>query len=202
MDVMAAALTVGEVMTRTVHVASPRTAVAVLARTMLENGVGALPVVDGGRVVGIVSKRDLLSDRRGYSAADVMTSPVLVIPPETPAREAARELHRRGFRHLPIVDAAGRLQGIVSRGDLLRVYLRTDAELRRRISADLKAAGRQSGSSHVEVEVEAGLVTLKGRVERHSEAVELASRVGAIEGVGVVDSRLRYSLDDLAAALR
>jgi len=80
--------------------------------------------------VGIVSEADLLAFVAGRSphslsetAADIMTSPAIVCSPDLGIHEAVRLFERHGVRHLSVVDAAGLLQGIVSRGDLLRAEL-------------------------------------------------------------------------------
>jgi CBS domain-containing protein len=121
---------------------------------MDECRISALPVLDEkGRVVGIVSEADLLlkeefpegpaggrllQGRRqreerakaaGDTAVELMTAPAVTIGPDATVTEAARLLHRHGIKRLPVVDPAGPLLGIVSRADLLKVFLRADAEI-------------------------------------------------------------------------
>jgi CBS domain-containing protein len=127
----AATLVLADVMTRSVHVVAPFASMKTLALLISDNEVGALPVVDErGAVVGIVSEADLLAFVAGRSphslsetAADIMTSPAIVCSPDLGIHEAVRLFERHGVRHLSVVDAAGLLQGIVSRGDLLRAEL-------------------------------------------------------------------------------
>lgn len=127
--------TLAAVMTRSVHVVAPFSSIRSAARLIEENHISALPVVDAeGTVVGVVSAADLVGQiaggsRLGAVAADVMTSPPVVARPATPIREAARLMYRRHLQNLPVVDAAGRLQGIVSRGDLLRYFLGCESQL-------------------------------------------------------------------------
>lgn len=127
-----------DIMTRNVHVVAPFTPVASAARTMDDNRVGAVPVVDAsGVVAGLLSLTDLVTlfmtaPRAPSTARDVMSAPAVVAPPTMPVAQAARLMDRLRIRHLPVVDHEGRLQGIVSRGDLLRLFLRGDHEPERR----------------------------------------------------------------------
>jgi len=64
------------------------------------------------------------------TAAELMTSPAVTIGPEDSVADAARRMHDRHVKRLPVVDHAGRLVGIVSRVDLLSVFDRPDSEIR------------------------------------------------------------------------
>jgi len=100
-----------------------RTAVSRLA----EERIGALPVIDGGRPVGVFSERDLLRcvhelgpaalDR---SVADSMTAPAITVRPDTGVLVALSLMTRRRVRHLPVVDADGVLIDFISIGDLVK----------------------------------------------------------------------------------
>jgi CBS domain-containing protein len=101
---------------------SVRDAVALLA----EKKIGALPVIDGGRVRGIFSERDVVYciARDGDSAlthrvADVMTSPAMTVTPDSSVLAALSLMTRRRIRHLPVVDA-DRVAGFISIGDLVK----------------------------------------------------------------------------------
>lgn len=103
--------------------------VAEAARRMAERNVGAVPVVDRGRVAGVFSERDLLTrvvaagrDPAGTRVAEVMTTNLVVASPDDSYEECLRRMQRAGIRHL-LVLAEGRLVGIVSLRDLLRVEL-------------------------------------------------------------------------------
>ena len=97
-------------------------AVAELARRR----IGALVVVEGDKVVGIFSERDLVSclGARGSSALDgpvseAMSAPAVTADRQTPILSALAVMTQRRFRHLPVVEA-GALVGIVSIGDLVK----------------------------------------------------------------------------------
>ena len=96
-------------------------AVALLA----ERRIGALPVLDGGEVAGIMSERDVIYCLRRDGAAildwavrDVMTAPAITVTPDVPILAALSQMTQRRIRHLPVVEK-GRLTGIVSIGDLV-----------------------------------------------------------------------------------
>ena len=98
-----------------------REAVALLA----ERRIGAVPVIDGDRVVGIMSERDVIyclaSDGAAmldWPVSRVMTAPAITIAPDVPALAALSQMTRRRVRHLPVVDGE-RLVGFVSIGDLV-----------------------------------------------------------------------------------
>ena len=109
-------------------VASGASVVELLAELAGRN-VGALPVVDGGRLVGIVSERDIV--RRLHdggpgtleaTVADIMTTEVATCAPEDSAVDLAGIMTTRRFRHMPVV-VDGELCGIVSIGDLVKARI-------------------------------------------------------------------------------
>ena len=99
-----------------------RDAVALLT----DRKFGALPVIEDGRISGILSERDVvhcLKDHGGavldWPVARVMTAPVITVEAATPVLSALALMTQRRVRHLPVVDD-GRLVGIVSIGDLVK----------------------------------------------------------------------------------
>lgn len=99
-----------------------RDAVAVIA----ERRIGALPVVDGGRVTGVFSERDVIAclaeagaDALDKTIGDVMSSPAVTVERSTPVIVALSLMTKRRFRHLPVVED-GKLLGVVSIGDLVK----------------------------------------------------------------------------------
>ena len=124
-----------------------------------------------------------------------MSKPAAVIGPDATVPTAARLLHRQGVHHLPVVDADGKLVGIVSRRDLLAVFLRPDQEIARSIRIALDVS-LNVPEGEVDMQVDEGVVTLSGKVEWRSLAREIVTRTRAVDGVvGVVD-RLKYRHDD------
>ena len=115
----------GELMTRRVLSVAPEDTLGEAAQKMREENVGSVVVVDYGRLVGILTERDVLravAARVHSSEARVrewMTPDPVTASEETPANEAARVMLEHGFRHLPVV-ADGETVGIVSLRDVLR----------------------------------------------------------------------------------
>jgi CBS domain-containing protein len=109
-----------------VYSVKPDTAVIDAIRVMAERHVGALLVLEGGRLVGIVSERDyarkvVLLGRSSDTTPvrDIMTSPVVTIEPDGTVDDAMRLMTERRIRHLPVLRDA-RVAGIVSIGDLVK----------------------------------------------------------------------------------
>lgn len=210
---------VSEVMTRRVITASPETTFKEAVRLLEHNRVSGLPVVDGsGKLVGIVSEADLLSkaekrepdayvlesrrhrlDRSRAAALDVgsaMTREVATVQPNAPIALAAREMHARGFKRLPVVDASGRLVGIVSRGDLLKVFLRSDQALGLEIRGLLDQAERMLGGSGLGAEVTGGVVDLTGTFKAKNQLDATVRAVAAVDGVVGIRNRMTYETHD------
>lgn len=118
--------TVGELMSSPVVTALPDETVAAAAGRMRDNGVGSVVVVDDDRAVGILTERDLVRwgaagvDPGGSKVAEWMTSEPDTVAPGVSVQEAYDALSSHGYRHIPVSDD-GRLVGIVSMRDLLRV---------------------------------------------------------------------------------
>lgn len=170
--------------------------------------VGALPVVDaGGRLLGILTESDMLrkeersigrDERRAgaRTAADAMTRAVITSTTESTLGEAARLMHASSIRHLPITDAEGRLVGIISRADLLKVFLRSDESIRREIDEVLLPQTFDIPRGSLEIDVREGVVHVGGEVESSSRARLVVAFIERIEGVVGVDSMLGYRRDD------
>ncbi|MGQ0573395.1 MAG: CBS domain-containing protein [Pseudonocardia sp.] len=107
----------------------PAATVAELIAVIAERNIGALPVVDGGRLVGIVSERDVVRRLHDGGAAllerrvaEIMTTDVTTCGPGDSVVDLARVMTTRRFRHLPVV-VDGELRGIVSIGDLVKARI-------------------------------------------------------------------------------
>ncbi|MGH7223779.1 MAG: CBS domain-containing protein, partial [Gemmataceae bacterium] len=95
------------------------------AQFMAEHKIGALLVLDDGRIVGMFSERDILRrvvaegrDPTHTRVGEVMTVEVACCTPDTSLEEARGAMKNRRIRHLPVVDADERLLGVISIGDL------------------------------------------------------------------------------------
>ncbi|MFF7560773.1 CBS domain-containing protein [Streptomyces pseudovenezuelae] len=201
---------VGDVMTRTVAAVGRTAGFKEIVRLMRDRRVSAVPVVDGGgRVVGVVSEADLLpkeefrdSDPDRYTqlrrlpdlakagavtAEELMTSPALTTRPDATLAQAARTMAHARVKRLPVVDEQGLLQGVVSRSDLLKVFLRGDEEIAEEVRREIVAYLFPPPASSVRVRVDDGAVRLVGRV-RDTSLIPVAARlIRAVEGVVDVD---------------
>jgi CBS-domain-containing membrane protein len=211
---------VSDVMVTPVVSVQPATSFKQTVGLLQEHRVSALPVVDrDGRLLGIVSETDLAlkeehhpgepvpffeggrhreqrAKARGTTAADFMSSPVATVALGASLNAAARLLHRRAVRHLPVVDHDGRLIGIITRRDLLKVFLRPNRDIHHEITADVLRATFNLPADAVRVEVRDGVVTLTGLVPWRSSARALVGRLGGMDGVVDVVDRLSWTHDD------
>ncbi|MGW7543220.1 CBS domain-containing protein [Streptomyces sp. NPDC054770] len=195
---------VSDVMTRTVAAVGRRAPFKEIVRLMRDRQVSALPVIEGaGRVVGVVSEADLLANEElrddpdaaylqlrqpvdvakadALTAGDLMSLPAITVRPDATLSEAAGTMAREGVKRLPVVDEAGLLAGIVSRGDLLKVFLRGDAEIADEVRREI--GSYLAPSSAVRVEVSDGVVTLAGRIYDTALVPVAARLVRTVEGV-------------------
>ncbi len=143
-------VTVDEIMTREVVAVQTDTLLAEVAEAMGKRGISGVPVLDENhKVVGVVSEKDFLS-RMGVretqnfmtlvasclrtkgcvalpikkqTAGDLMSAPAVTVSPETRVRDLAELFTARQINRAPVIDAEGRLVGIVTRGDLIRATL-------------------------------------------------------------------------------
>jgi acetoin utilization protein AcuB len=136
---------VREVMTRALVTIGPETACDKARRLMDECQIRHLPVVSEGRLVGILSDRDLRSasvNAPGASAGRIMTACPVTVTPETRVEYAARLMLDGRFGALPVVDGDG-LAGIVTYADLLRALTRViDTATEERIAVDFSGGSR------------------------------------------------------------
>ncbi|GGP95840.1 CBS domain-containing protein [Streptomyces melanogenes] len=198
--------TVADVMTRTVVTVTADAEFKEIVAAMREWKVSALPVIEGeGRVVGVVSEADLLvkEELRGHRfglieqlhrqedtakagstrAAELMTSPAVTIAAGATLPQAARLMAGKHVKRLPVVSATGTLEGIVSRGDLLKVFLRSDDDLAAQIRQEVVVPLFPLSHRNVQVSVAQGVVTLSGAV-RDSGLVPVAAHLAqGVEGV-------------------
>jgi len=218
---------VKDLMTTQVVTVGPATPFKEIVARLAEHRVSAAPVVDeAGRVLGVVSEADLLlkeefpdpdqdipliwTKRRrlerekaaGSTARDLMTVAVVSISPDATVAEAARRMHRAQIKRLPVIGEAGRLVGIVSRSDLLKVFNRPDHAIQREILDDVIVGEFMMAPSRFFIRVDGGEVVLQGQVERRSLIPHLVRAIHDIEGVVRVENRLAYDIDDVEPLLR
>jgi CBS-domain-containing membrane protein len=105
---------------------------------------------------------------------------------------AARVMHARRLQRLPVVDRDGRLEGIVSRSDVLSVFRRSDEEIRREITRDVIADGFFTDPARFTVTVHNGIVTLEGKPGSAVLGAGIACQAGHLEGVIAVRDRFVY----------
>jgi CBS domain-containing protein len=121
-------MNVSEVMTSQVVTATPRDTVRDVARTMAEIETGAVPVMDDGKVVGLITDRDIVLRvvAEGGSVdtpvAEVMTQGVETCREDDNVADAAAKMGARQIRRLIVLDDGGRLTGILSLGDIAQDY--------------------------------------------------------------------------------
>ncbi|GAA2366749.1 CBS domain-containing protein [Dactylosporangium salmoneum] len=197
-------LRVLDVMTPDVVVATADCHARQLVDVLTDFGVSGLPIVDErDRVLGVVSEADLLitvsdpGDDADPSAAELMTAPAVTVGADAPIRFAARLMARHRVRRLPVVeDGSGRLLGIVTRGDLMRRALRSDAAVERDVVDQVVLPAFGVDPTAIDVKVADGVVTLHGAVERRSAAQRLAALARAVDGVTGVVEELSWRVDD------
>jgi CBS domain-containing protein len=207
---------VRDVMTsRVVAVRSDASFKEMVAR-MRESRVSAFPVVDGsGRVIGVVSEADFLDKEAeqadiqgvlasllyfrshakstGVTADELMTSPAVTVGPDTPVVDAARLMRDRRVKRLPVINDTGHLIGIISRADVLGVFLRPDQDIRREVTDEVIPASGAQGPTRFTVTVTGGIVTLAGRPENDRAGQELAEAIRRVEGVVAVYDQFSYA---------
>lgn len=175
---------VGDVMTTKVVTVDRITPYKEIATVLAKHHISGVPVLRMGRkVVGVVTEADLLEEQVGaarrlrphprwfwwpgdsrqpaLTAGELMTSPAVTVRPDATVGAAARLMTEHHLRRLPVTDESGKLAGIVSRRDLIAMFLRSDADIAtdvRRVLEDLLPAG----PGRPAVAVHAGVVVLTG----------------------------------------
>ena len=207
---------VADVMTTEVVRVRPSVPLKEVAEILIARGISGVPVVDGdGRVLGVVSETDILAKEQGAierggllhrllspdtrseqakveatTAAQAMTAPAVTIPPSATVAEAAAAMLEHCVNRLPVVDGR-QLRGIVTRADLVRAFIRPDAEIERQIEDELLRRRLWIKPQDVQVSVEQGSVRLQGHVESDKLAQRVETLVRDLPGVVEVDSYLR-----------
>ncbi|MGQ5637874.1 MULTISPECIES: CBS domain-containing protein [unclassified Streptomyces] len=205
---------VSDVMTSRVVALRTGAAFKDIVKAMREWRVSALPVLDdAGVVVGVVSeadllpkeeysdadigrygqKRDLAEVRKAdaVTAGDLMTAPPVTVAPYTSLAHAARIMACHRVKRLPVVGHDGTLKGIVSRSDLLKVFLRDDKDIVEEVRREVVVRLFGTHTEAIRVDVRDGVVSLAGRVQE-TALIPLAARL-ARAVAGVVDVKCSLS---------
>jgi CBS domain-containing protein len=209
---------VSEVMTAEVISVSPEASLKEAARQMIDAGISGLPVVDGaGTLVGIISEADFVKTEAGRRAGkragllswmsrekpfphsertvgEAMTTDLVTIGPDADHAEAARLMRKARVKRLPVVDELGKLVGLVSRTDILRVFVRPDAEIIDEIRERVMRKVLWVDPRTVKVVCEEGNVSLSGTLETQSDAELLVELARRLDGVVSVQDHLRWSV--------
>jgi CBS domain-containing protein len=214
---------VRDVMTHLVVMLYPNDTIHEAAQKLARNHISGAPVVEDGKVVGIVSESDLIREllppapvdhganlldaisilgrahtrphKHGKTVLDVMTHAAIKVMPTTSIWKAASIMERKGIKRLPIVDDEGYLLGIVSRADLVKAFARSDDQIRDEIIDSIRVLGEET-IADLDVEVDEGITTLKGVADRkttHELAVKVAARTPGV--VELIDV-MTYERDD------
>lgn len=206
---------VSDVMTREVVTVEPETSFREVIRIIKDSRVHALPVVDAhGTVLGVVAESDLLVRQEqtegrvrrpwrrhgrarlaGTTAGEVMTSPAITIDPRQTLGQAARTLHKRHVGRLLVVDG-GRLVGIVTRSDLLSIFLRSDDDLLAAIQAAIAEIDFTPPHT-ITATVDNGIVVLHGSAQLLSQVNAVGDRVRRVPGIVRLDDKAIPTYDDL-----
>ena len=212
---------VRDIMTTDPISVQPDTLLKEAARLMVGHKISGLPVVDSeGKIVGIVTEGDFLRQEanreRPYrmslldalfgegeperpaaeNVGEVMTGKVTTITPEATLGEAARIMANRGVKRLPVVNADGTLEGIISRADVVNAFTKPDDVIEDEIREDVIRRLLFLDPDTVEVTVADGVVHLGGELENRTEVHLLEELTRRIVGVVRVDSDMTYQVDD------
>jgi CBS domain-containing protein len=201
---------VGDVMTEAVVAAHQGAVFKEIVAALARNKIRAVPVIDDTRkVIGVVSATDLLhllvtgratrlsapQEAHAATAAALMTTPAVTTRPHATIVEAAQRAAQSRVRTLPVVDSHGTLVGIVSQGDLLRVFLRDDDVIRDEVQ-QYAYQTMHIPSTRLSVDVTEGVVTVNGSLERELQVAQLINRIYAVPGVVDIDNQLTARFDD------
>lgn len=216
---------VRDYMTTDVVVLRPGDGFKEIVRALADRGVSGAPVVsETGRVMGVVSEADLMNREAfapvaeepgryfasrsstraaqakaaGDTAADLMNTPAMTVTMDTSIARAARVMALHGIKRLPVVGTDGALVGIISRADVMGVFLAPDDEIRREVISEVIERSLWEDPARIRVEVSAGVVTLSGRLASKSLIPLTVALTRGIDGVVDVIDELSYERDDTA----
>ena len=207
---------VSDVMTKDVLYVGPEDRLRRAATLMRENRIGGLPVVDNGKVVGMITESDFLNmaaetpagERHGFLDAlfgghgaahpntlvgEAMTKDPINVGASMSIREAARRMKRHRIKRVPVVTDDGELVGILSRADVMKVFARDDDAIGHDVAEILH---RYRFDHQVKAVTVDGRVTISGEVEHRSGAELIEEILFRILGVIEVDNKVDWIYDD------
>jgi CBS domain-containing protein len=211
---------VRDVMTADPVTVTPATPIKDLADILVRQRAGALPVLTRqGQLAGLVTEADLLrkeelqTDPEGQhpkhltyrsrraiataeTAREIMNTHPATVRAGATVAEAARVMDRQQVTCLLVIDENSRLLGMVSPRDLLRVFLRSDEQIRAEIVSEVLAGYLGTNPALVLLDVTDGVVRLTGELERKSMLALIQPAVRAVDGVIDVEAKLGYAIDD------
>lgn len=209
---------VSDVMATSVITVDRATPYKEIARLLAENRISGMPVLKMGReVAGVVTEADLLAaeakstrrmrstrhhlglpsrtrERQPLIAGQLMTAPAITVGPHVTVHAASRMMSTHHVRLLPVVDEHGALVGVVSRRDLLAVFLRSDEDIAKDVQRVLDEI-LLAEPGEAEVAVHEGVVTLSGSLDpkkgAHGDLIPVAIRLmWDVDGVVDIIDRL------------
>lgn len=210
---------VQDVMTGNPTTVSPGTPLKRVAEILVGEGFGGVPVLTAqGQVAGVITESDLLRKEQlqrdpdgrhpmhlsyrargtatAETAGELMDRHAATVPVGTSVAEAARLMDSRQSRFLLVTGEDGKLLGVVTARDLLRVLLRPDTAIKAEISRDILLDYLGTNPVLVQVDVTDGVVRLTGEVERKSMLDAVLPAVRAVDGVIDAEAQLSYAIDD------
>jgi CBS-domain-containing membrane protein len=203
---------VGDVMSTRVVAVGEHARYRQIAELLNARQLTAIPVVTEDRqVIGVVSQADLLrkQERHGhadkivgwqlnsasrakaeaYNAKGLMTSPAITIGPDELLGTAARVMHAHHVKQMPVVAPDGKIVGVVSGTDLLKVYLRPDEEIVAE-ATDVLTGVVLADPAEIRVTAHGGVVTVIGRLASYEQLERAVRLIDAIDGVVAVVNKL------------
>lgn len=213
---------VGNVMTSDVVSVTASASFKEVAGLLARHRISGLPVVDDDeKVVGVISETDLLlrqaqqevtaarwrswllrtarraaAKAQAQTAGELMSSPPITVRADESIARSARIMAEHAVERLPVLDEENRLVGIVTRRDLLQIFLRPDRDIREEVVREVLVRSLWLTPHAIDVRVEDGVVTLDGDLERDSDVLIAGRMTARIDGVVAVRNRLTARFDD------
>ncbi len=170
---------------------------------MFRNRVSGLPVTEpDGTLAGIITEADFLrleverqegKRAQNDTVGDVMSRGVVTVRPDVEIYEAAKIMATQEVKRLPVVDDDDRLLGVISRADIVSLFTRPDDVIEDEIREDLIRRVMSIDPDGIQVDVENGVVILRGEVETRGEARMLEELTNRLDGVLRVESDLTWA---------